>query len=400
VTMMFAVEPGSARFLLEVGIVLLVLAVLARVATRTGFSPIPLYLLAGLGIGYVAPRTIDPLLVSVESLLAVILLLFMLGLEYTAEDVVASLRSGLGAGVADFVLNFPPGFIAALLLGWGLLPAIVLGGVTYISSSGIVAKVLDDFGRLGNSETPPILSVLVTEDLAMAPYLPLLAVLLAGGSAWRGIGLAVAAVALAVVALAVARRHGHVLSRGLAHPKSEVVLLTVIGLLLVVGGAAELFSVSSAVVAFLVGLSISGSLAARARELLSPLRDVFAAIFFVLFGIQIDVTAIPQVLGAAALLLVVTSVTKVASGWIAARRTSGVTGRLRAGTALVARGEFSIVIAGLGVAAGLESVLAPLAATYVLFTAIGGPLLTRYADPLGRWATRRGRERRERAAAR
>jgi monovalent cation:H+ antiporter-2, CPA2 family len=389
-----AVTPGSARFLLEVGLVLLLLAVLARVAVRTGFSPIPLYLLAGLGIGYVAPRTLDPLLVSVESLLAVILLLFILGLEYTAEDVVGSLRSHLGAGVADLVLNFPPGFAAALLLGWGILPALVLGGVTYVSSSGIVAKVLDDFGRLGNAETPSVLSMLVTEDLAMAPYLPLLAVLLAHGSAWRGILLAIAAVALAVLALAFARRHGHVLSRGLSHPKSEVVLLTVMGLLLLVGGAAELFSVSSAVVAFLVGLSISGSLAARARELLSPLRDVFAAIFFVLFGIEIDVAAIPHVLGAAAILLVVTAATKMATGWIAARRSSGVPGRLRAGTALVAHGEFSIVIAGLGVAAGVEAALAPLAATYVLFTAIGGPLLTRYADPLGRWYMRRSARRR------
>ena len=396
--LLLAVTPGSARFLLEVGAVLLVLAVLARVAVRTGFSPIPLYLLAGLGIGAVAPRDLDPLFVNIESLLAIILLLFMLGLEYTADDVVGALRSGVGPGVADLLLNFPPGFIAALLLGWGPLPALVLGGVTYISSSGIVAKVLDDFGRLGNSETPPILSVLVIEDLAMAPYLPLLAVLLAGGSAWRGILLALAAVGLAVVALAVARRHGHLLNRRLQHPKSEVVLLTVIGLLLVAGGAAELLSVSSAVVAFLVGLAISGSLAARARELLSPLRDVFAAFFFVLFGIQIDVGAIPGVLGVAAALLVVTAATKVLTGWLAARHTSAVPGRLRAGTVLVARGEFSIVIAGLGVAAGLESALAPLAATNVLFTAIGGPVLTRYADPRGRWSAARSRRRRERTA--
>ena len=187
------------------------------------------------------------------------------------------------------------------------------------------------------------------------------------------------------------------LTRRIQHPKSEVVLLTVMGLLLLAGGAAELLSVSSAVVAFLVGLSISGSLADRARELLSPLRDVFAAFFFVLFGIQIDVGAIPSVLGVAAVLLVVTAATKLLTGWIAARRTSGVAGRLRAGTALVARGEFSIVIAGLAVSAGLESALAPLAATYVLFTAVGGPLLTRYADPLGRWFAARGRRRRERA---
>ncbi len=150
------------------------------------------------------------------------------------------------------------------------------------------------------------------------------------------------------------------------------------GLLLIAGGAAELLSVSAGVVAFLVGLSISGTLAARARELLSPLRDLFAAVFFVLFGLQIDVHAVPDVIGVAVLLWLVTAATKLLTGWIAARRQSGVPGRLRAGTALVARGEFSIVIAGLGVAAGSESSLAPLAATYVLLAAVSAPLLTRF----------------------
>lgn len=381
--MLASTSGGAANFLIEVGAVLLVLAFLARLAARTGFSPIPLYLLAGLVIGYVAPPSIDPNFIFIESQIAVILLLFMLGLEYTAEDIVGSLRGGTGAGVADLLLNFPPGVLLGLALGWDALPALLLGGVAYISSSSIVAKVLDDLGRLGNLETPSVLSVLVIEDLFMAPYLPLVAVLLAGGTLLAGLASALAAAGLAVAALVVAHRHGHLLSRRIAHPKSEVVLLSVFGLLLIAGGGAELLNVSAGVVAFLLGLAISGSIASRARELLSPLRDLFAAFFFVSFGLQIEVRAIPATLAAAVLLWVVTSATKLLTGWLAARRVSAVSGRLRAGTALIARGEFSIVIAGLGVAAGAESSLAPLAATYVLLTAVSGPLLTRYANGLG-----------------
>jgi CPA2 family monovalent cation:H+ antiporter-2 len=378
-----AITATGASFLLEIGVVLLTLAVLARLAARTGFSPIPLYLLAGLVIGLVSPPNIDPEVIVIESQVAVILLLFMLGVEYTADDVVRSLQNSLGAGVADIVLNFPPGLLMGLALGWDILPAMLLGGVTYISSSSIAAKVLDDLGRLGNLETPSVLSVLVMEDLVMAPYLPLVAVLVAGGSLPRGIALAVAAACLAAVALYTATRHGHRLSRRIAHPKSEIVLLTVVGLLMIAGGAAELIGISAGVMAFLLGLSISGTLAHRSRELMSPLRDLFAALFFVSFGLQIDVHSIPSVLGVAALLAAVTLGTKLATGWIAARRASAVPGRLRAGAALMARGEFSIVIAGLGLAADGESSLGPLAATYVLITAVTGPLLTRYADGLG-----------------
>lgn len=233
---MFAITATGATFLLEIGAVLLALAALARLAARTGFSPIPLYLLAGLAIGLLSPPTIDPQVIVIESQIAVILLLFMLGVEYTADDVVRSLQHSLGAGVADFVLNFPPGLLMGLALGWDVLPAMLLGGVTYISSSSIAAKVLDDLGRLGNLETPSVLSVLVMEDLVMAPYLPLVAVLVAGGGLPRGIALAVAACCLATVALYTATRHGHLLSRRISHPKSEIVLLTVVGLLLVAGG--------------------------------------------------------------------------------------------------------------------------------------------------------------------
>ena len=377
-----AVTSRGAVLLIEVGAVLIVLALLARLAARTGFSPIPLYLLAGLAMGSIAPRDLDSGAVEIGTQIAVILLLFMLGLEYVVDDVVGSLRSHFPAGLADAALNFSPGLIVGLALGWGGLAAVILGGVTYISSSSIVAKVLDDLGRLGNKETPGILAVLVLEDLAMAPYLPLVSVLLAGGGLLVGIGWAAGATAFTVIALALARRHGPFLSRHLAHPKSEVVLLSIMGLLLMAGGAAELTRVSGGVVAFLVGLSVSGSIAERARELLGPLRDVFAALFFMSFGFMVDAAAIPDVIGVALLLCAVTIATKMVTGWVAVRAASGVPGRLRAGTVLVARGEFSIVIAGLAATAGVDRRLAPLAAVYVLLTAVSAPLFTRYVNVL------------------
>src|SRR6266851_4130838 len=168
---------------IELGVAIIGLAMLARVASRWGFSAIPLYLLAGLafGNGGLAPLNVSAGFIHIGAEIGVLLLLFMLGLEYTGEELRENLRRGFPAGVADLALNFPPGFIAGLLLGWRVLPAVLLGGVTYISSSGVIAKVLAELGRLEQPETPVVMAVLVIEDLAMAVYLPVVAVLLAGG---------------------------------------------------------------------------------------------------------------------------------------------------------------------------------------------------------------------------
>lgn len=129
----------------------------------------------------------------------------------------------------------------------------------------------------------------------------------------------------------------------------------------------------------------------RARSLLSPLRDLFAAVFFVSFGLSVVPSAIWPVIGVALALAFVTSLTKIATGCYAAKL-DGVrfNGRLRAGTALVARGEFSIVIAGLVATAGSEEVK-PLATAYVLVLAITGPLLAKYSDNLADWLRRQRR---------
>ena len=161
------------------------------------------------------------------------------------------------------------------------------------------------------------------------------------------------------------------------------VALVVMGLILVVGGLAQRVQVSAAIGAFLVGIALSGEVRERAEDLLTPLRDLFAALFFVLFSLRIDPGDLPPVLVAAALLAGITALTKIATGRFAARQLGvGPRGRDRAGMALVARGEFSIVIAGLAAGTVVDSALAPTAAAYVLILAVVGPLLARFNPPV------------------
>jgi len=363
---------------IELGAAIVSLAILARVANRWGFSAIPLYLLAGLafGNGGLAPLEFSKEFVHIGSEIGVLLLLFMLGLEYTGAELKHNLRSGMPAGIADFVLNFPPGLIAGQLLGWTLLPSVLLGGVTYISSSGIVARVLGELGRLSNPETPVILAVLVLEDLAMAVYLPLVGVLLTGGGpAMIAISVGVA-IAIVLAVLLIAIRYGQRVSRFAAHESDEVILLTVLGTILLVAGIAEEFKVSAAIGAFLVGIAVSGPIKEQSQRIFAPLRDLFAATFFFFFGLEIDPAALPAVIPPAIALGLATAVTKILTGyWAAGRARVDRKGRLRAGMALVARGEFSVVIAGLGVE--LEPRLGPVAAAYVLFLAVLGPILAK-----------------------
>ncbi len=387
-----------ALILGALGVAALVLAALARARARGGNSPIPFYLLAGLGLGSLGFIEIEDTVVEVGSEIGVVLLLFMLGLEYTSSELRSNLQAGLPAGVADLLLNFTPGLAMGLLLGWDLVAALLLGGVTYISSSGIIAKVLTDLDRLGNRETPSVLSLLVLEDLAMAVYLPLVAALLVGGTAISTLGDVGIALAAAALALIVALRYGERLSRLVAHRSEEVVLLTTFGLILLVAGVADELQVSSAVGAFLVGVALSGPVAEEARRLLGPLRDLFAATFFVFFGLGVAVDELPGVIVLAMTLAVVTAITKIITGWWATKRAGvGLKGQARAAGALVARGEFSIIIAALGVAAGAESQLGPLAAAYVLILALAGPLLARYSGVLEPVLALMSRERPQRA---
>lgn len=368
------------------------LAVLSRLASRTGMPTIPLYLAAGLafGKGGVVPLVTADEFVEVGAEIGLILLLFMLGLEYTAAELTSTIRSQARVGVLDLVLNFTPGFVAALVFGWGPTLGVVLGGVTYVSSSGIVAKVLSDQGWTGNRETPVVLSTLVIEDLVMALYLPIVGALLAGSAGIGSLLPAVVALVAVGAVLGAATKIEVGVSRVLFSRSDEALLLTILGVTILVAGGAEVFGMSAAVAALLVGIVLSGPAAEAAHGLLAPMRDLFAAMFFAFVGLSVDPATIPPVLLPAAALAVVTFFTKAITGWVGAARSGvGVRGGIRAGLLLSARGEFSIAIAGFATAAGVAAKFEALAVTYVFVLAIAGPVFVRFADRISAPLVRR-----------
>ena len=369
----------SAPLLFELGVILVVLTVLGSTARRYGLSPIPLYLLTGLflGTGGVAPVASAAEFVDTGASIGVVLLLLTLGLEFSLGEFAASLRRHLPSAGVDLVLNAIPGAVAGWLLGLDAVGILALAGITYISSSGIIARLLSDLDRLGNRETPAVLSVLVLEDFAMAAYLPLLTVLAAGGTAVQALVWMAVALGALGLAFAVSFRWGHQVGRVLGHAEDEQLMLRVLGLTLILAAIAEELHASAAVGAFLVGLTLTGPTADRARAVLTPLRDLFAAVFFVAIGLTIDPADLLPMLPVALALAVVTALTKIATGAYAARREGAARpGQRRAGAALIARGEFSLVIIGLA-STGVGT-LSAVATPYVFILAIAGPVLARF----------------------
>ena len=373
----------TAASLIELGGVILGLAILARLANRFGLPSIPLYLLAGLafGEGGLLPLGATASFVETGSEIGLILLLFLVGLEYSASELLAALRGSIRAGVLNLALTFPPGAITALILGWGVIPALFMGGITFVASSGVMAKILNDHGWVGNRETPLVLSITIMEDLAMAVYLPILGAFLIGGSTIAGIGKALVAILVVAAILAIALRVEIPLSRLIFNRSDEALLLTILGIAILAAGLAEAVQISAAVGALLAGIVVSGPAAESARGLLTPLRDLFAAIFFAFVGLSLDPGSIPPALGVATLLAIVTVIAQFVAGWVSASWGGiGPKGRTRAGVLLLARGEFSLAIAELAMVGGLVADLAPLTVTYVLIMAVVGPLAARLVE--------------------
>jgi monovalent cation:H+ antiporter-2, CPA2 family len=368
--------------IIELGLVLVGLAVLARLAARLAIPTIPLYLIAGLafGEGGILPLVTTEGFVRIGAEIGLILLLLMLGLEYSAAQLVTTLRSTTRPALLDLVANYIPGFVLGYLFTDSLIAAAFLGGVTYVSSSGVAAKLLQDVRGEDDEERGFVLSILIVEDLAMALYLPLLAGLVIGNDAGSSLITAAVAIAAVITLIWIARRFDVGISRVLFSRSDEALLLTIMGLTILVAGLAELIQVSAAVAALLAGILLAGPAARSAHDLLTPLRDLFAALFFAFFGLTVDPASIPPVLPQALVLVAVTGISKFASAYFSARR-AGLSGThaKHAASILISRGEFSIIIAGLGVAAAVDPQLGPIAVSYVLLMVVSGPLCARFA---------------------
>lgn len=368
----------DAIVLIELGGVLLGLAVLARVGTRIRIPAVPFYLLAGLafGEGGLLPLDTTRAFVDLGAGIGLILLLFTLGLEYSARELIAGVRASPLPGVVDLA-NGLPGFLAALLLGWGFVPAVILGGVTYITSSGIVAKLLRDLGKERSPEGRTVVSLLLIEDLVMVMAVPVAGALVVGGADPTALAWAALAVVVVGSVLATAVWIEAPLARLLRGRTDEALLLSVLGFALLASGIAEGLRISAAIGALLAGILLSGSLASSAKAVLSPLRDLFAALFFFFEGLAVRPGALVPLLGLAIALGAVAASSKLATArWTARRAGMDRGGSLRTGILMIPRGEFSVALAAIG--ATVEPDLVPLALALVVVLAVLGPVLYRF----------------------
>ena len=374
------------------------LAVASVLAGRLALSAIPIFIAAGIALGPSPglPTIIEPSEgTDLLARLGIVLLLFFLGLEFSLDRILAARRMVLVGGLVDLAVNG----ILGLAIGFALLgpgpEAVLLAGLIYISSSGIISRALFDLRRLADDETDLVLGVLVFEDLAIALFLGVAAAL-ATGSSVGGLEIAgTAALALGFVLafLLVGRWAHHAIDRIAPRLDREQLLLGALAIAIGGGALGEAAGLSEAVGALLAGILLSGSeIRDQIEQQLLGLRDFAAAIFFFAFGLEVDLGAA----GDAAIWLVVAVPIaiggKLVGGFFAGRLT-GFTRRqsINVAAALVARGEFTIILAGLaagGVALDSEfrDLVSPFAGLFVLATAVAGVVLMRESRRIGRIA--------------
>ncbi|MEU7210833.1 cation:proton antiporter [Streptomyces sp. NPDC044989] len=372
---------GHADTLLAMGGAFVAAAFLARLGGRIGLPTIPLFMLAGILLG---PHT--PGFVLVEdahdfemlSALGLVLLLFYLGLEFHLDDLRSGGKRLLTAGGVYLLLNVGAGLGFGFVLGWGVREALVLAGVLGISSSAIVTKILIDLGRIGRPETRLILGVIVVEDIFLALYLAALQPVVSGAHGVADTALQAGKAFGFLLVLAAAARYGtRLVGRLIDTRDSELLVISFLGAAVLVAGVSEVLGVADAIGAFMVGLILAGTPSGpRIRELVHPLRDAFAAIFFFAFGLAIDPGDLASVAGPVAAAAALTVVMNVVAGLCVARvYRYGSEPAAEIATTLVARGEFALILAAMAAGAGLDARLAPFIAGYVLVLAVLGPVV-------------------------
>lgn len=380
------------HLILEIGLALALIAFAVGLAAKLGFSNVPFLIVIGMVVGPHAPQigVFDFRFIETESLISfmgrmgVLFLLFYLGLESSVTNLIRAGRSILAGGSLYIGINFTIGFSYGYLTGFPLRETLIIAGLTTVSSSAIVAKILFDYRRTANPETELILGITMFEDIFLAVYLSLISgIILSGASSFAGVASSGGiALGFIVALLAVGKWATPVLNRLFRISSNEVFVIVVFASLFLLAGLGETIHVAESIGALLLGLILGETEhSERMERLIVPFRDFFGAIFFFSFGLSID----PFSLGGAAWLAVgaalLSLIGVVIAGLIVGKASKiSPIGSLNTGFTLLARGEFSIIIVNLAIAGGLLAVLQPFAALYVLILASGSPLLAKESE--------------------
>ena len=384
------------EFLRSLTIVLAVAAITTVVFQRLRQPVVLGYIIAGLIVGPHVPIPIvaDPGIIQTLSELGVILLMFSLGLEFHLAKLV---RVGPAAGFTAVIQSsFMAwlGFLAGRLFGWTVLESVFAGAIVAISSTTIIAKAFDEQGIRGRLREL-VVGILLIEDLIAIVFMAVLtavatgAGLSAGGLAGTIGRIVIFLVALLVVGMLVVPRFIRFVTR---LGRAETTLVASVGICFATAYLAQWFGYSVALGAFIAGSLVAESGKGEEIErLVHPLRDVFAAIFFVSVGMLIDPALVARHWGAVVVLTLLVGVGKIVGvSFGAFLAGSGTRTSVQAGMSLAQIGEFSFIIAGLGLSLGAtREFLYPVAVAVSAITTLTTPWLIRASAPAAAFIDRR-----------
>lgn len=386
--------------LIILGILLLVAYVLGRLGKLVGLPAIPIYMLVGL---LASPHTgwfpldFESNYIELIAVFGLILLLFNLGLEFDQDEFFGNFGKLVVSGGSYILINMGVGLAFGFWVGWGTREALIIAGMTATSSSAIVTKLLIELRRLPNTETPMILGVTVVEDIFIAIYLAIVSVVLSGETQlWPVVGKLTVAFLFLVVMFTLARFGGRYVSRLFRTKDDELFTILFFGLAVLFAGIGEILGVTDAIGAFLIGLVLGATKYRNKIEHIAiPLRDVFAAFFFLNFGLELDPAKFPAVLGPVLIAVAMTLVLNILAGqFVAWLNGFGPQAGINTAVILQNRGEFALILATLSLSAGLDARIVPFAGLYVLIMAVLGPILAANSEKIGGMILRSGSSKR------
>ncbi|MEN2465501.1 cation:proton antiporter [Ornithinibacillus sp. JPR2-1] len=312
----------------------------------------------------------------------IVLLFFMLGMEFPIKQLLNVTKKVMKAGILDVLLSFGVTTILCIVMGVDIIPSLIIGGVVYTTSSSITAKMLENSKRIANPESEFMLGLLIFEDL-VAPILVAILVGITAGAAITTMSMSI--LLLKVVALvAGAIILGYFLFSKLGpffdrHMNKDIFILFVVGLALAYGGLALFLDLSEVLGAFLAGIMLAE--VRRTHELekiVVQSKDLLLPLFFLYFGTTISFSEGIPMVGLLILVLIWSITAKILVGFFGGQW-YGLSKRvsLKAGLSLTQRGEFSIIIAALAVGP-----IKAFSSVFILLSAMIGIILFQFAPQI------------------
>ncbi|WP_118193398.1 cation:proton antiporter [Albibacterium indicum] len=395
--------------ILEIGIAVGLVALVGLISNKLRVSVIPFFILIGMILGPNAPDLGIIDLQFKESMpfiefmgrLGVLFLLFYLGLEFSVGRLIKSGKSIVTGGSIYVCINFVTGLLIGWMMGMPFAEIMVICGIMTSSSTAIVAKVLTDLRRTANPETEIIMGMIMFDDLFIAMHISFLSglVLAGGGSVWQVVGTCLLALGFILLFLVVGRKVVPAIDKLLEVNSSEIFILIIFALLFITAGFSESIHVAEAIGALMAGLVLADSkYIKRIEGMVLPYKDYFGAMFFFSFGLSIDPTTLGGAVQWAAIAAVLTVIANLASGFFATRISKmKKQASFDIGFTLSARGEFSIIMANIGKAGGLNPIIQSFVVVYVLILSIVAPILTKESRTI--WKRTLGRKEAAKAKA-